>query len=272
MRKPIDPSLRYLIPYGLDTNLEDRYMNIPINLLNGIFDNKDLACQKIIKFCLYHHARTRLQFGEMEERFELAAEFFGVKINSLLSNLVEGELLYEDWIRRKSPRGGIKIKIFHDIMVNEKSEFEIALFCAHVGLKSILQNDRFKKTSFDALFARMAGYSSAKNAEGRIPAILMKYQSRHYRLKLILALQKYWHLAYEADHTRGFYFSFRLNHEALCMQIQNSRVKRKTFQTELALKKKINREKVRLFCNDQTKPPEPDINSFQAINQNGQLH
>lgn len=271
MRKPIDPSLRYLIPYGLDTNLEDRYMNIPVSLLTGIFDNKLIVCQRVITFCLYHHARERLKFGEMSDRLELAAEFFSVKIANLFSALVEGRNLYEDWIRKKSPRGGIKIKIFHDIAFNEKSEFEIVLFCAHVGLKSILQNDRFKKTSFDALFARMAGYSSAKNAEGRIPAILMKYQSRHYRLKLILALQKYWHLAYEADHTRGFYFSFRLNHEALCMEIQNSRVKRKTFQTELALKKKANREKARLFCGDQKKPPEPDIKSFQAINQNGQL-
>jgi len=245
MKKKKDRTIFFCPKAGLDTDFEDRYLNIPINLLRGILENSHGVAQRIIIFCIYQFAFDRLSHNTLTNRINMAGEFLLIDTSSNAYIMHHGRELYLDWIKNGYPRGGIKVKVMHDLMNNHKSEFDLIIFCALVGLKSIIQNDPYKKTSFDTLFARMAGFPTAKIAEGKIPESILKYKSRHYRTKIIQALEDYWHLAYEADHTRGFHFSFKFNHEELCVAIQKNKIKRNQSQTEKAQQKKETRKKVK---------------------------
>lgn len=253
MKNRKDRIITFSLPAGLTTDFEDRYMNIPVNLLQGIIDDPFNACQKIIFFCIYQHAYERLKHGTLGNRIELAGKFFQINTCYNAYIMTHGNYLYKDWLVNKSPRGGVKVRVFYDIATNQKSEFDKIVFCALVGLKSIIQKDQFKKTSFDALFARMAGFSSVERAAGNIPENILKYKSRHYRSKIIQALEDNWHLAYEADHTRGFYFSFKINHEALCMEIQKCKSRKKNIQIQKVKDKKETRVRVKqLFDHEES--------------------
>jgi hypothetical protein len=245
MKKKKDRTIFFCPKAGLETKFEDRYLNIPINLLRGIFENSHGVAQRIIIFCIYQFAFDRLSHETLTDRINIAGKFFEINTSQNAYIMHHGRELYLDWMKNGYPRGGIKVKVLHDLMDCPKSEFDLIIFCALVGLKSIIQNDPYKKTSFDTLFARMAGFSSAKLAEGKIPESILKYNSRHYRKKFVNALEDYWHLAYEADHTRGFYFSFKLNHEELFTAIQKNKIKRNQSRIEKVQQKKETRKKVK---------------------------
>lgn len=228
----------------IQTPIEERYLNVPINLLQGIFKDTTDAVKNIGFFCAYQHANDRISHEPIGVAVTMAVKFFNFDTRYNEHILFYGKQLYEDWIKNNNPRGGIKLKIFANLEIKENSEFDKIIFCAIVALKSIIQRADFKKTTFDTLFARMAGFSSSKLAEGKIPDVIQKYMSRHYRTKIIKTLEDHWHFAYEADHTRGFYFSFILNHESLCHSIQKKKhlknlVKRKKNELKIQTRKKV---------------------------------
>ena len=246
MMKKVDRTIHFYPKTGIETVFEERYVNVPINLLIGIFHNYQMVVQRIIIFCTYQLAVDRMDHNTLTKRINLAGEF--LRIDTIAQSayiMTHGRTYYSDWIKYKYPRGGVKIKVLHDLMTHPKTEFDLIIFCSLVALKSILQDNPYKKTSFDTLFARMAGYPTSKLAEGNIPDVIQKYKSRHYRTKIIQTLENYWHLAYEADHTRGFFFSFIMNHEKLCVAIYKSRLKRKQQQYEKTQQKIETRRRVR---------------------------
>lgn len=244
--KIVDRTIHFYLKTGIETKFEERYVNVPINLLNGIFQNNQIVAQRIIIFCTYQLAVDRMDNNTLTKRINMAGEF--LQIDTIAQSayiMTHGRTYYLDWMKYRYPRGGIKIKVLHDLMYNQKTEFDLIIFCSLVALKSILQDNPYKKTTFDTLFARMAGYPTSKLAEGNIPGVIQKYKSRHYRTKIIQALENYWHLAYEADHTRGFFFSFIMNHEKLCVAIHKNRLKRKQKQNEKIQRKNETRRRVR---------------------------
>jgi hypothetical protein len=237
----------------IGTEFKDRYLNVPVNLLQGYFENHLSVLQKIVNFCVYQLAKERLSQGTLTERIEVAGEFLVLDPQNAKSIMYHGRNLYRDWLVNDYPRGGIKVKVLYDYANNQKSEFDKVIFCALIGLKSIIQKDHYKKTTFDTLFVRMAGYSTSKLAEGKIPDVIQKYRSRHYRAKIIKNLEDHWHFAYEADHTRGFYFSFRMSHEELCHTIQKKKLTTKSIMREKTETKNETRKRVREFYENREK-------------------
>jgi hypothetical protein len=262
MTKKRDVTVLFYPKAVIETEFEDRYLNVPINLLQGIFENPHEVTQKILIFCMYQLAYDRLKVGTLSERIKMAGKFFSINPEHNAYIMHHGRNLYIDWYANNYPRGGIKVKVLYDFANNIKSEFDLIILCSLIGLKSIIQHDPYKKTTFDALFARMAGFSSAELAEGNIPEVIQKYKSRHYREKIIKALEDHWHLAYEADHTRGFFFSFRMNHEELCHSIQKQRLKKKSIIMEKTRLKHETRLRVRkIYENGVKSDPKFDVDT-----------
>ena len=54
----------------------ERYMNIPISQLTGIFENQHHTFQKIVKLCIYQHAIERLFLRTQVERIIKSGEFY----------------------------------------------------------------------------------------------------------------------------------------------------------------------------------------------------
>lgn len=115
-----------------------------------------------------------------------------------------------------------------------KTDFEIDVFRAFIGVKSILGKKPFQRLTNSFLVARLAGFSSEKEAiecvnRGFAGGVSMEcggfkfhqYHGKRYQIdKLKEELEKRYKLKLYGTHTRGFYVSFTMSLKALVMQAE----------------------------------------------------
>lgn len=119
---------------------------------------------------------------------------------------------------------------------NEKSEFEIACFCAFTALKSILVSKLSCKTNKAHIHARMFGFRSIKEMPEHLEGYEAKYSTRRRMDRIILELELSWELKMFSNHTRGMFVSFKLPLERLAQTCEFQKKKYK--EKELKEKKK----------------------------------
>lgn len=222
-----------------------RFFTFPVELLRGAFTDKSIFCFDAISYALFSRCK------EYDESPKEAFEFFGVH-GEYDSTIKRGRAVAKSF--PNSPLVSVNKDILFDFMNNPKTDFEIAVFCAFCGLRSIIGTKPFVKTNNGLLLARMFGFRSVGELEAFQPkppyfdsyfstAQKIRYQLTEKIIKNELCLS--WGLKSYADHSRGFYASFNLEFETLVRYAENSRkstlLKRKR-ETEKETVKKVKHQ------------------------------
>jgi len=202
---------------------ETRFFTFPVELLRGAFTDKKGICSKAIYYALFVRCK------DYDESPAEAFEFFGINGNHDAA-IKQGREIYESI--RNPPLTSVNTNIILDFLHNPKTDFEIAVFCAFCGLRSINGTKTFVKTNNGLLMARMFGYRSAeefktlKQKPAYYKAHFSTAQKERYQLteKIIKSeLSLFWGLKYYSIQSKGFYASFSLEFDSLVLHAEKSR-------------------------------------------------
>ncbi len=173
-------------------DVKNRYLNVPVVLIKGFLNDPRLTIQHIIAYCFFRDIAIRGIYEsveEMEIEFEVNIEGFGLCENSI-SEL--GNLLV-DSIAEEKPYVGIHIERLIDFHANEFSEFDRVVFMAYLALKSIIQNQSYKRITIEYLFSRMEG-NSKKIPLADLSPDISGWASRKKRTKIFTHLEIHYKL------------------------------------------------------------------------------
>ena len=203
---------------------EVRYFTFPIELLRDAFFNIGDVCFGAIAYAVYARSQ-QYQEGSPEEAFK----FFGIS-GDVGVIFKRGQELYGGFT--KPVLVSVRKDIVFDFCLNRKTDFEIAVFCAYCGIRSVIGVKAYVKTNNGLLIARMFGYATAKEFEALNPK--PRYYQDFFRNKRTIAYQLNkkiiqnelefgWGLKYYSNHLRGFYVSFALEFEELVLHAEKER-------------------------------------------------
>jgi len=210
----------------------DRYLNFPIELLQGLMIDSKKCLNDVMDYAIYahtekyYHLRNVLNEWETDEEkekvisnFKDAASYFGIKLGSVEGTIKNGRNLYRS-IDRKAPKVGIFKDMLFEYYKEEKTPFEKACLLAYLALKSIIGNKSYCKCTNAYLLSRMAGYSKIAK---KLPKDIKPFSTEYQLRKIITELRLVWGLVYYSRYTRGFYVSFKMELEDLILQAENNR-------------------------------------------------
>jgi len=149
-----------------------KYINFPVSLLRGIFDNKRQTLSDIVRYSVYKHSKNNLDYGTEIEKMKNAADFFNLHFThgdepknseNALKDAIEDGKRVENSMKVSSANCSLNLKIFWDFYEKEKSEFEIACFCAFCAIKSVIGNKEYAKSNKSLIISRMFGKSGKKD-------------------------------------------------------------------------------------------------------------
>lgn len=200
-----------------------RFFTFPIELLRGAFTNMGRVCSDAIDYAVY------LRCKEHRKPPDEALEYFNIKGNA---NTIfnRGKELYDSFDR--PPLVSVGKDVIWEFYKNPKTDFEIAVFCAFCGLRSIIGIKPFVKTNNGLLMARMFGYRSIAEFEAlrEKPPYYNSYFSTAQQIRYQLTekiirneLSLSWGLNYYSNQSKGFYVSFKMEFNALVLHTEKSR-------------------------------------------------
>ncbi|MCA0229825.1 MAG: hypothetical protein LCH91_05135 [Bacteroidetes bacterium] len=225
-----------------DTNA--RFFTFPVELLRGAFTNIAGVCSDAFAYAVYVRCKT---YGETPLRGVL---YFRIAYDATEAKgvYVRGRELYDSFTRPVLV--SVNKAIVFNFMGNPKTDFEIAVFCAFCGLRSIIGTKPYVKTNNGLLLARMFGYASVKEFEALkekhsyyldnfSTAQKIRYQltKKIIRNELVLT----WGLKYYSSQSKGFYASFKLGLDALVLYAKKSRKSTKLKQQQQEEKQIVER-------------------------------
>lgn len=221
---------------------DEKYFNIPVQLMDGFLINHKMALDRILDYALYEHS-LKLELGDELECFKSSARHFNISLGNPLKDYNNGHDLYHS-TDKNSPKVGVNLKIFWDYYKNHKPEFDKACLLAYLALKSILQKKSYCKIDNRFLLARMDG--KARSCEfTELSKEVFKYANEYQTKKIKKALGDTWGLITYSRYTRGFYVSFSMKLEDLIFEaeIRRESIKEKQRKAVLndALEKALER-------------------------------
>lgn len=191
------------------------FINVPVQLLAGFLDDTRTSIRNIYHYALYAHF-VKLNKGSEKERYRETCEWLNFQEVDREENLHRGKILYERF--PNAPMTGIERNLYSEFNKQEKSDFEKASFLAYHALKSIVANKTFQKADNKFLWARMDGKVKSIKDVSELSERVRFYSQEYQTLKIKRELQQNWGVIYYAQHTRGFYVSFRLDLKALILE------------------------------------------------------
>ena len=247
---------------------EIKYFNIPIPLLRGLLTGekriKDFI-QESVNYSLYDYAMRLPETDEdgtnMATQIKAAANFLNVRLGNINHVISAGENLYRLY-GNNGAFAGVRTSIVWDYNENQKSEHQIALFCAYCATKSILGKGKFKRTGKQHIIARMFGYNTytefvndhpittAKNISKEVRVkrqeaadCRAKYSKRYHIDKILTDLELDWGFKRYGNHIRGMYISYVADLSELAKACEDS--KRSIRENALREAKNLAREQAK---------------------------
>lgn len=232
-----------------------RYFTFPVELLRKAFIQKtgdklsgiELLCDDAKNYAVY----VRCQ--QEEETPAEAFEFFDItgKPDEAFSR---GRELYDSFTRPVLV--SVNTSVILDFLYNPKTDFDIAVFCAFCGIRSIIGTKSYASTNNGLLLARMFGYATTNEFEVLNPKpkyyqdffeaedkTKQKERIRYQLTERIIRkeLEFNWGLKYYSKQLKGFYVSFKLNFSTLVHCAETKR-KSNILKQKRAEKKQIIEE------------------------------
>lgn len=191
-----------------------KYVTFPVALLKDAFVDIEKVCKNAVNYAIYSKAKT---VDGMEE----ALRYYRIiNHNCTIENLYEEcQILHDSFEGLSSPMVSLNRDTLIQFMNQPKSEFEIAVFCAFCGIRSIIGKKQYVKTNNNFLIARMFGCRSMEEFDKLEikPNYWYWYFSTDKKMRNNLTdkIIKYslvldWGLKYYSGRNRGFYISFEL--------------------------------------------------------------
>lgn len=199
---------------------ETRFFTFPVELLQKAFENIAGVCSDAVDYAVY------VRCEDYDETPEEAFVYFGIS-GKPNASFDRGEEVFDSC---DCPvLVSVNKAIIFDFMKNRKTDFEIAVFCAFCGLRSIIGTKPYAKTNNSHLLARMFGCRSIAEFEALEPYYIdnfctaqqIRYQLTEKIIKNELVLK--WGLKYYSNQSKGFYVSFKLGFDALVLHAEKSR-------------------------------------------------
>lgn len=220
--------------------MENRFLNIPIPMLKGLFENSTKFFNDVFDVGIYLYSIT-LEGAEVE-RYEGALKFLGITKANISTAIKNAKSIISN-LPDKYPVAGIDKDMLFNYYKNAKSEFELICLAAFLGIKSIIGKKPFDKTNKAMIHARMFGYIIPNDLPKNLTPLQKKYLLRWHMDKVITELQLNWNLKVFWNHNRGIYISFELPLEKLAAVVDKKGRKAKI--QELKEQKKRIRENLK---------------------------
>ncbi len=212
---------------------EERYFNVPIQLMEGFLADHIKVLNDILYYALYSHS-FKLEMGTEVERMEASARYFNVTISNVHTAISSGMALY-DSIDQNGVKVGINVNKFWEYHQNHKTEFEKACLLAFLALKSIVQKKSYCKIDNKFLLARMDGKACSCEFQDLSDEVF-KFSNEYQTKKIKAALSDTWGLITYSYHTRGFYVSFSMKLDDLVFEAEKRRESFKEKQRQCEIK------------------------------------
>lgn len=200
---------------------DKKYFNFPVQLLEGFMVDDKKVLNNICDFAIYENS-LKLNHGTELQKIKESSSFYKVDLADNKRSLDNGLMLY-DSIPSKSPYVGLSLSIFWDFYNNDKSEFDKICFLAFLGIKSILGNKAFCKTTNNYWLSRMDGKQNQINDNLQLSDHVKKYANDYQTGKIKKALRNDWGLITYSRYCRGFYVSFKQTLEELIYEAEKRR-------------------------------------------------
>jgi len=147
-------------------------------------------------------------------------------------------------IPEKEPMPMVKTRLVFEYRDNPKTEDELIVFAAYIGISSIMGARNSCKTNKDHILSRAFGYNKAKDFTEPKPEIYQKYKKRYHFDLLKETLEENWGLYFYAYHTKGLWIGKKgkISRENLIRLAENNKpsVKRELRKKEeITLRKKV---------------------------------
>ncbi|MGC6429849.1 MAG: hypothetical protein ACON5F_02290 [Jejuia sp.] len=223
---------------------ELKYLNFPIQVLDGFLENPNMVLERIFKYATCYHA-NKLKLGVFCEKYESTISCYGYKYQNVIKAALEAEKVFNSFNRAQGdncPIVGLHIDIFNRFLNSETTEFEKICLLGFLGLKSILQRKTFCKVTNNYWLARMDGKAKSVKDFKELSAPIRKYANEYQTKKIKSYLQDDWGLITYARYTKGFYVSFKLDKEQLIEKVELKR--RSTKEKQRKLEEKIILQRV----------------------------
>lgn len=228
-----------------------KYLNFPIQLLEGFLDDHKDCLDKILKYAAYDYACKLLEKNsDILSNFKDAGSSYGVQWGSCEVAYKDGAALnnkYDPKSEReaKPPKVGINLETFREFYFGSKSEFEVISLASFLALKSIIHNKPLCKVTNLYWLSRMDGKTHCVESNEDLYEEVQKLANEYQLKKIKSELIENWGLVHYARYTRGFYISFKIDLEKLVYHVEK---KRKSYQLktqkknqDLALAKALSR-------------------------------
>ncbi len=196
----------------------DYYLSFPVQLLREE-DIKVIADKAIDYGIIDYMVRNELEgidgFNEACECTEITGgNYDGTrKVYDELNNSID-KIVYVS----------IKRDMLFEFMKVPKTDFEIDVFRAFIGVKSIIGSKSVQLLTNDYLVARLSGFNSIKDALDKPTDKFKNYYQKRYQIdKLKNALERGYKLKLYGTHTRGFYVSFTMTLKTLVRYVETTK-------------------------------------------------
>lgn len=201
------------------------FLNVPVQLLSGFIDDTRMSVRDISSYSIYAHL-MKLDRGTIKEKYRTTCVCLDFEESDRDDDLRRGMVLFERY--KNSPMTGIERQVFTEFSKAGKSNFDKACFLAFHALKSIVGDKNYQKVDNKMMWARMDGKAKTISDVSELSEKVRFFAQEYQTLKIKRELQENWGLIYYAQHTRGFYVSFKMDLKSLIREVVKR--KRKTIE------------------------------------------
>lgn len=207
----------------MSTNGDEVFLHYPIRFHQKAFDNIHSVMADGIDYAIHAQSR-KYDHEDIKDNIKAAAHYLGLCLPDSY-NYQRGSALLRG-------EGKVMVNVSRHMLFefyeHQKSEVEVACFCAFTGIKSILGKKPFVKITNAFLLARMFGFDSISDMPGQIQSgsLFQKYSSRYHLDRIKGDLIENWGLKLYARSMRGFYVSLSLSYEDLVRHAESNRKSR----------------------------------------------
>lgn len=200
----------------------DYYLSFPVQLLCEE-DIKEIAGKAIKYGIIDYMVRNEL---EGLNGFNEACECTGITTGITASNYDGIRKVYDELNNSidKVVYVSIKKGMLFEFRDKPKTDFEIDVFRAFIGVKSIIGSKSVQLLTNDYLVARLSGFNSIKDALDKPTDKFKNYYQKKYQIdKLKNALEQGYKMERYGTHTRGFYVSFKMAFKTLVKYVETTK-------------------------------------------------
>ncbi len=192
------------------------YFRFPIEMMRGVLSSDSETKQQFLENLLYFHLYTQFDSADLIENTNEVATFSKYALNGWCVELGNAERSYSNGkelankYKKAKSFTSLNTSIFWQFYKEIKSSNEWLALFMFLALKSIIGAKSYGLSNNALLLSRMDGYSIMQ------PREKLSFKITNYRIQETKNdLRLDWGLSYYAQHTRGFYFSFKLPIEKL---------------------------------------------------------